>query len=135
MELREPPYPEYREQGSLATRNYRVVFWNHQVPPEGHSAEQMGWAELTIDVVDAEDVHEVIAWAEAYLVDFAEEFPGTEHTYCLYAMVLPEARMTHSGGGQFEMLHLAGADPTVDPTHSAFRRSHPFEPRSSASPG
>jgi hypothetical protein len=106
----------------VPTHDYRVVFWNHQLPREGNSAEQMGWAELTIDVVDAEDVHEVIAWAERYLVEFAEEWPGSEHTYCLYAMVPEEAGMLEVG----EMLHIAGADPTVDPEHDTFRRSHPF---------
>jgi hypothetical protein len=35
MEVKEPPFPGYREQGAVPTRDYRVVFWEHQgVPPD-----------------------------------------------------------------------------------------------------
>jgi hypothetical protein len=116
MRLHDPPYPEYREAGELPTHDYRVVFWSHQSPPPGIPAERMGWAELTIDVADAPDVHDVIAWAEQYLEEFAEEYPGQAHTYCLYAKV-PD---------QTWLLHVAGANPTAAPGSETFGRMHPF---------
>jgi hypothetical protein len=116
MEIHPPPIPEYREAGEVATHDYRVVFWQHQLPESAHSAFEMGWAELTWDVADAEDVHEVIGWAESYLNEFAEAHPGSEHTYVLYAKV----------PGETWMLHIAGANRTVLPENDDFRRSHPF---------
>lgn len=116
MEIQPPLYPEYRDAGEEQTHDYRVVFWHHQLPPPGYSPERMGWAELTLDVVDAADVHEVIAWAENYLVEFAMEYPGQEHTYCLYAKV----------PGETWLLHIAGLDPTADPAGETFHRKHPF---------
>jgi hypothetical protein len=114
MEVHPPPFPEYREHRQLETRDYRVVFWQHQLPPAGYRPEDMGWAELTIDLDAAEDVHEVIEWAERYILDFAEEAPGSEHAYCIYAKIPSDTTL----------LHIAGVDPTVDLAYTGFRRSH-----------
>ncbi len=118
MEVHDPPYPEYREQGAWPTHDYRIVFWQHQLPPPGSdiSVEQMGWSELTRDVVGAEDVHEVIAWAESHIDEYTDPEGHSERTYILYAKVPDEPWM----------LHLAGVDPTVQPVHNTFRRHHPL---------
>jgi hypothetical protein len=82
----------------------------------------MGWVELTVDVFDADSVHEVIAWAEEYLVKLASE-AGWEHTYCLYAripaQVLPEDEQDAP-----LFLHIAGLNPTA--ADEPFSRMHPF---------
>jgi len=124
MEIHDPPYPEYRDVGEVPTHDYRVVFWNHQLAPPGYSQERMGWAELTLDVADAADVHEVIAWAESYLVEFASEYPGAEHTYCLYAKLPDDLYATEPG--EKWLLHIAGLNPTAHPAGETFRRKHPF---------
>src|SRR4051794_23537622 len=76
MEVQPPPHPEYREQESVVpARDYRVVFWQQQLPSEGSGIppEQVGWAELTFDLVGAEDVQEAIAWAESNIGDQLDE--------------------------------------------------------------
>jgi hypothetical protein len=40
--------------------------------------------------------NEVIAWAESYLHEFAAEYPGAQHTYCVYAKV-PRLAPPHRG--------------------------------------
>jgi hypothetical protein len=69
MEVQPPPYPEYKTQHVEPTREYRVVVWQHQLPPPGSSIapDEMGWSELTLDLTEVEDVQEAIAWAEGHL--------------------------------------------------------------------
>jgi hypothetical protein len=117
VEIRYPPIPEYLERGERQTHDYQVVFWTHQFPPPGHIQEQMGWAELTWDIQDAEDVYEVIAWAESYLHEFAAEHPGAQHSYCVYAKV----------PGEDWLLHIGGVNPSANPHRETFRRMHPFD--------
>jgi NADH:ubiquinone oxidoreductase subunit len=107
MDVVPPPYPEYREQGALATREYRVVFWQHQLPPEGSGipAEQMGWSEHTVDLVKVDDVLEAIAWAEDHIDEYTDAASHAECTYVLFAKV----------PGEDWMLQIAGRDPTVEP--------------------
>jgi hypothetical protein len=52
-----------------------VVFWQQQLPPEGSGIppEQMAWAELTVDLVGADDVQHAIAWAESNIHDRLDE--------------------------------------------------------------
>jgi hypothetical protein len=107
MEVHDPPYPEYRGQDDVrACREYRVVFWEHQLPPNGSEIppDQMGWAELTLDLRDAEDVQEAIQWAEANIDTAFDELTGgagTEHgdrVYVLYVRVPGEDRYLHISG-------------------------------------
>ncbi|HET6683067.1 MAG TPA: hypothetical protein VFG75_05165 [Gaiella sp.] len=111
METRDPPYPDYRTQGDvLACRNYRVVFWQHQLPPvdSGIAPEQMGWAELTVDLVDVEDVQEAIEWAENRIDEYLNIDGGEPHgerVYVLYVKVPREDRY----------LHISGWDPVRSP--------------------
>jgi hypothetical protein len=116
VEIRFPPIPEYRERAELQTHVYQVVFWQHQLASHGNAQDAMGWAELTWDVHDAEDVFAVIAWAESYLPEFATEFPGAHHTYCVYAKV----------PGEDWLLHIGGANPSAHPNRESFQRMHPF---------
>jgi hypothetical protein len=110
MEVQPPPYPAYREQKTVPTRDYRVVFWEHQLPPEGSNIprEQMGWSELTLDLVGVEDVHEAITWAESRIdeeLDKDSQGPHGERVYVLYVKVPHEDWF----------VHIAGWDPTRAP--------------------
>lgn len=123
MEVQPPPYPEYREQGAVPTRDYRVVFWQHQLLPEGSdiSPEEMGWAESTVDLADVEDVHEAIAWSESHIdqyLDADSDDPHGERLYVLYAKV----------PGEDWYAHIAGWDPVVSPKapEANLRRRHPL---------
>jgi len=120
VDVQPPPYPEYRTQESpVPARDYRVVFWQHQLPPSGSGIppEQMGWAELTVDLVGVEDVQEAIAWAESNMDDrldevnrdWAERHPDErvddnrdgqhgERVYMLYVKVPNEDWYLHIAG-------------------------------------
>ena len=80
------------------TLNYRVVFW---VGPT-HSSEY--------DLLDAEDVHAAIAWADA-------EAQSRSCTYALYAKV--------RGGEGAGLVWLAGIDPSSH-SRANFARPQPL---------
>jgi hypothetical protein len=111
-----PPYPEYREQRDTPTREYRVVLWEQPVM-EGTDPERIGWGEMTIDLVDVEDVHEAIEWAERRLVENAGPYsrggaPVRDREYVLYAKV----------PGEDGFLQIAGWDPSRNPQSDNLRR-------------
>jgi hypothetical protein len=124
VKVQPPPYPEYREQGIALTRDYRVVFWEQQLPPEGSDtpAEEMGWSELTVDLADVEDVQEALAWAEgqidAQLDKGSESPPHGQRVYVLYAKVPNEDLF----------IQIAGWDPTISSDHAEanLARRHPM---------
>jgi hypothetical protein len=93
-----------------AAHDYRVVFWWQQKAPPRVRQEEMIWVALEYDVVDAEDVHEVIAWAE-----------NEAGSACTYALYVKLDRDDSNG-----MIHIAGVDPTAAPGHMTFRRRHPL---------
>jgi hypothetical protein len=108
MKVQEPPYPGYRDQGTAPTRDYRVVFWEKQLPPSE------GWSELTLDVADVNEVHEAIAWAEATIdkqldQNRSPDQPHGERIYCLYAKV----------PGEDWFVHIAGWNPVIAPGNAA----------------
>jgi hypothetical protein len=80
------------------TVDYRVIFW----AAESHASEY--------DLVEADDVHAVIAWADA-------EARSRSCTYTLYAKV--------RGGNGAGLAWLAGVDPTVG-SRPNFHRSQPL---------
>jgi flavin reductase (DIM6/NTAB) family NADH-FMN oxidoreductase RutF len=126
MEAQPPPYPDYRQQKAVPTRDYRVVFWQHQLPPEGSNIrpDEMGWSELTIDLVGVEDVHEAIAWAECHIddeLDKDDPGPHGERSYVLYVKVPDEDWF----------VQIAGWDPTRAPDAAGvdnLSRRHPLSP-------
>jgi hypothetical protein len=92
---------------------YRVTLWEQPArPPDvdepragwspSHEAP-MGWAEITFELVGAQDVREAIRWAEAALV--SEEGPASrrgvpvqDREYVIYAKAQSEDRWLHVAG-------------------------------------
>lgn len=115
VEVHQPPFPEYQEQADVrACRDYRVVFWEQQLPPSNsapeaepgwaaHRTAPMGWAEVTLDLREVEDVQEAIEWAEANVDAVLDrDRPGAEphgrRLYVLYVRVPDEDRYLHVSG-------------------------------------
>jgi hypothetical protein len=76
------------------------------------------FAALEYDVGGAQDVHEVIEWAEREA--------GPDDCYTLFVRF-----DSPYGRG---MVHIAGLDPSVRPEHMTFRRRHPVRRSSELSP-
>jgi hypothetical protein len=103
----------YRERPEVESHDYQVVFWEQQgPPPPGVKPEAMGYSELTYEVSGAEDVMEVIDWAE-------KEAIVENSTYCIYVKV-PSMISSREW-----LLQIAGVNPTVDKKWTEFRRRHP----------
>ena len=111
MDVRPPPYPEYRTQWERPASEYRVVLWEQPELEDGDSEdidpELIGWGEMTFDLVDVQDVHEAIEWAEKQLVanrgPYSESgTPVRDREYVVYAKVPGEDRF----------LQIAGWNPT-----------------------
>jgi hypothetical protein len=94
------------------THLYRVGFWWQQhpdLPPEESS-----WGVEVWDL-SAEDVHEVIAWAD-------EKAGLEQRIYTLYVRVEDGHRP-----GEDLLVQIAGADPTRNPPgYDDFYRQHPL---------
>jgi hypothetical protein len=96
--------------------DFYVVFWRQPSIREselaaGATQEQIMWAASEYCVSKAEDVHQVIAWAD-------EEARRRSAMYTLYAQV---------GIGEREgLVWLAGVDPTVH-SRPNFERRHPAD--------
>lgn len=88
----------------IPSHDYRVVFWTEK------PSEQM-FAALEYDIVGAQDVHEVIEWAEREA--------GPDDCYTLFVKF--ESPWSDERG----LLHIAGLDPSAAPEHMTFRRRHP----------
>lgn len=123
MDAHLPSSPGYREQGAVPTRDYRVVFWQHQLPPEesGIPRDEMGWSELTVDLSNVEDVHEAIDWAETHIDEYWDEGndgPHGDRLYVLYAKV-PEEDW---------YVQIAGWDPVISAAapEANLHRRHPL---------
>jgi hypothetical protein len=97
------------------THLYRVGFWRQQTPPPGSNvpAKEAAWSVELWDL-RAEDVHEVIAWAD--------EKAEHDQTYTLYIRL-----EDGHGPGEDLLVQVAGADPTRNPPFAdAFYRRHPL---------
>jgi hypothetical protein len=123
VEAKPPPYPDYREQQTEPTSEYRVVLWE-QPEMEGTEPERIGWGEVTIDLVGVQDVREAIAWAERQLAEGQGPYSRggdrvRDREYVLYAKVPDEDRF----------VQIAGWDPTVnaeaEPPYNLPRRHPP----------
>jgi hypothetical protein len=113
MAIRFLPPPEARPNETW-THVYRVCFWRQQSPPP-ESAVPPGDAAWSAEIWDlsAEDVHEVIQWAD--------EKAEPEQIYTLY-IKLEDGHQP----GEPLLIQIAGADPTRNPPFADdFRRKHP----------
>lgn len=107
----EPFEPDQLHPVEAYTHLYRVGFWWKQEPP----SESWG---VEVWDVRAEDVHEVIEWAEAK----AEE---KAMTYTLFARV-----EDGQAPGEDLLVLIAGVEPTRYPPFSdGFSRRHPLRGR------
>jgi hypothetical protein len=104
MELIDPPSHESYD---VPARSYRVTFWQKQVPPPdvAYDPEHMGWSAVHYDFGDAEDVHEVIEWAEAHFD--ANTSPESERGYVV-GLWTPDGLLAHPA-----LIQLAGHDPGI----------------------
>ena len=106
-------FPTERHPIEAWTHLYRVGFWSQQTPPSNSDVdpEQVSWSVELWDV-HAEDVHEVIAWAD--------EQAGEARTYTLYI------RLEDRRPGEDMLVQIAGVDPTRNPPFAdGFRERHP----------
>ena len=85
---------------SQPVHEYRVVFWR---------IAGSGWAADENDISGADDVHQVIQWADAQAVERGG-------TYTLYVKL--------DRGDQHGLVWLAGVDPTVA-SRPNYSRQHP----------
>jgi hypothetical protein len=100
----------------VASHDYRVGFWWHPAPEPGSDTppERIGWGVQWWDVT-AEDVHEVIAWADAKTRADAD--------FELYTLLVWTRDETESD----ILVKLAGFDPTwVETGGDGFFRRHPL---------
>lgn len=96
-------------------QDYYVVFWRQPVMSEsdlsaGATQESIMWAANEQYVREADDVHEVLSWAE-------EEGHKRSATYTLYAVTL--------GPDREVLVWLAGVDPTTNGPN--FERPRPVD--------
>jgi hypothetical protein len=121
VDVRPPPYPEYPTQRERPTHEYRVVIWEQPALEKSDlqdiEPEMIGWGEMTFDLVDVEDVHEAIDWAEQQLAanrgPYSESGgPVRDREYVLYVKV-PD-------GDRF--VQIAGWDPSRNPAGENLRR-------------
>jgi hypothetical protein len=113
-----PIAPEELHPIETWTHLYRVGFWKQQTPPpqSGTRPEDAAWGVELWDL-RAEDVHEVIAWAD--------EKAGPDQIYTLYIRL----ENGHAPGEDL-LVQIAGADPTRNPPFTdEFRRQHPLGER------
>jgi hypothetical protein len=96
--------------------DYYVIFWRQprlpepDLPPGGQ--EQVMWAAAEHCALEAEDVHEVIAWGD-------EEARRRSATYTLYAVA--------TIGVEEGLVWLAGVDPTRGLKGPNFERRQPAD--------
>jgi len=81
---------------------YRVYFWHRPKAPPEVPLDEVGYHCDEYRLIDADDVHEVLTWAEA-------RRQGSD-SYTLY---VETNRYSKDDGGVPGLLRLAGIDPTV----------------------
>jgi hypothetical protein len=123
MEVKRPPWPEFKVHWTAPASEYRVTIWE-QPQINDVEAEMIGWGEVTFDLAGVQDVHEAIQWAEEKLAANDGPYsrsgaPVRDREYVLFARVPNEDRF----------VQIAGWDPTVnakaEPPHNLRRRHRP----------
>ena len=126
MEVKPPPWPDFKEQWTQPTAEYRVTIWE-QPEMEDVPEDQIGWGEITYDLDGVESVHEAIDWSERKLVSDEGPYSSTgvpirDREYVLFAKVPGEDRF----------LQIAGWDPTINaeaaPPHNLPRQGRSPSP-------
>jgi|SRR5579862_720493 len=123
MEVSPPPYPRYRDQGVASSREYRVTFWEQQLPPDGagFTREEMGWTELTFDLAHVQDVQEAIEWAEAHIDEQLDaDEPGRQHGERVYVLLVKVP-------DEEQYVQIAGSNPVTgsNAPHANLPRKRP----------
>jgi hypothetical protein len=90
------------------THDYRVVFWRQRRATAGVPQVGIMWEASENDVLDAQDVHEVIDWAET-------EARERSSVYTIFAKT------------ESDLVWLAGIAPTIPDPQRNFRRQHPAD--------
>ena len=92
----------------VPVREYRVTFWQHQLPPEGSDVkpEDMGWRAHHFDFGDVENVHEIVEWAEAHFLENTHDRSARGYVVGIWTPgdLLDEPTL----------LKVAGYDPTIN---------------------
>jgi hypothetical protein len=89
MDVQPSPYPEYKVQLSGVADEYRVTIWEQPATPDVDPT-QVGWGEITFDLVGVTDVHEAVQRAEQKLAANNEPYssrsgtPVRDREYVLY---------------------------------------------------
>jgi hypothetical protein len=121
MEVKPPPWPEFKSQRTEPTVEYRVTIWEQ---PVVETCRRIGSGGITYDLGDVESVHEAIEWAERMLVSDEGPYsrsgtPVRDREYVLFAKVPSEQRF----------LQISGWDPTINaeaaPPHNLPRQRRP----------
>jgi hypothetical protein len=104
--------------GVEPVQDYYVVFWRQPLIPEselspGATQQSQMWASAEQYVREADDVHDVIVWAEA-------EGHRRSAMYTLYAVT--------SGPEREVLVWLAGVDPTTNGPNFVRRRPEGVDP-------
>ena len=112
-----PPQTDIYSDRLEVSTQYRVTIWEQPVV-EGIPLGQVGWGEITFDLVDVENVQEAIRWAERQLTldEGCYSRSGKaihDREYVLYVRVPRE--------GHF--LQIAGWNPTVGSDEHNLRRT------------
>jgi hypothetical protein len=124
VKVKEPPWPDFKNDRTEPTVEYRVTIWE-QPEMDGVPADEIGWGEITYDLNDVHSVHEAIEWAERKLASSdgpysrGEGIPVRDREYVLFVKVPGEDRF----------IQIAGWDPTINaeavPPYNLPRRSPP----------
>jgi hypothetical protein len=111
--------------GTAPVHHFHVVFWRQATAPEGRPQESMVWSAHYHEVVDAMDVHEVIAWAD-------HEAQSRKAAYSLYAVTeywTPRNEVLGEAVSEFERHEMAvwlgGWNPVKNPDVENFGRLLP----------
>jgi hypothetical protein len=106
VKVQEPPWPDFKSHRTEPTTEYRVTIW--EKPEIDATTREIGWGEITYDLVGVQSVHEAIVWAEEKLASgngpySREGIPVRDREYVLFAKVPGEDRF----------IQIAGWDPTI----------------------
>ena len=121
MDARPVQYPDDRDGLPQIAGGYRVGLWEQPERPD-IDPEHLGWHEMTFDLIGAQDVREVIEWAERKLKAgegplSRDGVPVQDREYLVYAWAPRDECW----------LHIAGWLPTnrLGPPHNLERlRGH-----------